>query len=247
VYDFALPPLVLHTLYTRDVTHLTRWLGVRPHNAVTVLDTHDGIGVSDVDGARRPGEPPGLLPRADIERLVATIHERSRGESRRASGGAASNVDDDQINCTFYDALGRRDAEYLVARAIQCCIPGVPQIYYVGLLAGSNDLNLLRRTGVGRDINRHHYTTDELQRELRRPVVGALLALLQIRNSHPAFDGHFRMPPSRADALALEWTSGSGFARLDVDLTRMRASLTCSSAAGTAGTLAWHAAPEEMT
>src|SRR4029077_3093473 len=44
VYDFALPPLVLHPLYTHDATPLRRWLEIRPPNAMTVLDTHDGIG-----------------------------------------------------------------------------------------------------------------------------------------------------------------------------------------------------------
>ncbi len=60
VYDFALPALVLHALYTRDATPLRRWLEIRPHNAITVLDTHDGIGVADV-GADRDGRMPGLL------------------------------------------------------------------------------------------------------------------------------------------------------------------------------------------
>ena len=167
------------------------WLEIRPRNAVTVLDTHDGIGVQDVDGDRRRNAP-GLLDRQHIDSLVETIHERSRGESRLASGGAASNVDSSQINCTFYDALGRRDAEYLIARAIQCFVPGIPQIYYVGLLAGSNDIELLRRTGVGRDINRHYYTSGELQHALTRPVVQALLALLRLRNTHRRISGYVR-------------------------------------------------------
>ena len=47
VYDFVLPPLVLHTLYTRDATSLRRWIDIRPANSVSVLDTHDGIGVMD--------------------------------------------------------------------------------------------------------------------------------------------------------------------------------------------------------
>ena len=161
VYDFALPPLVLHLLYARDVAPLRRWLEVRPNNAVTVLDTHDGIGVADAAGDTASGRP-GLLPPAAITSLIETIHERSRGESRQASGDAARNVDAHQINCTFYDALGRRDDEYLVARAIQCFVPGIPQIYYVGLLAGTNDMERLRRTGEGRDINRHSYSSAEL-------------------------------------------------------------------------------------
>src|SRR5688572_26179655 len=114
VYDFALPPLVLHLLYTRDGAPLRRWLELRPHNAVTVLDTHDGIGVADV-GDDPAGQRPGLLPADRITAVVETIHTRSRGESRLASGDAARNVDTHQINCTFYDALGRRDNEYIVA------------------------------------------------------------------------------------------------------------------------------------
>jgi len=245
VYDFALPPLVLHTLYTRDATHLKRWLAVRPRNAVTVLDTHDGIGTLDVGADRGRRQSDGLLPPQDIAALVETIHTRSRGESRLASGTAASNLDSDQVNCTFYDALGRRDVEYLVARAVQCCVPGIPQIYYVGLLAGGNDLDLLRRTGVGRDINRHYYTHDELLRELRRPVVQSLLALLRIRTTHPAFGGTFRTAECPADALVLEWRHDADFARLDVNLGQMCASLTCSTeGAGAQATLAWHTGAE---
>src|SRR5204862_115298 len=99
----------------------------------------------------------GILSRLHSAKVRAirldALHVRSRDERRLASGDAARNVDACQINCTFYDALGRRDAEYLVARAIQCFVPGIPQIYYVGLLAGTNDLDLLRRTREGRDIN----------------------------------------------------------------------------------------------
>jgi sucrose phosphorylase len=224
VYDFALPPLVLHTLYRRDSTALKRWIDIRPHNAVTVLDTHDGIGVQDVEGSDRHG--PGLLSRQEIEAVVSTIHERSRGESRLASGGAASNVDAHQINCTFYDALGRRDNEYFVARAIQCFLPGIPQVYYVGLLAGGNDVDLLRRTGVGRDINRHYYMEEELQRELDRPGVRALLELLRLRNTSPAFSGTFRVSPSAPESLVLRWQHEAEWARLEVNLARMRASIT---------------------
>jgi sucrose phosphorylase len=238
VYDFALPPLVLHTLYTRDASPLKRWLDVRPHNAVTVLDTHDGIGVLDVDAGRDPSQAVGLLSRRDIDTIVQEIGRRSRGESLLASGGAASNVDSSQINCTFYDALGRRDAEYLIARAIQCFVPGVPQIYYVGLFAGGNDLDRLRRTGTGRDINRHAYTAPELEREMARPVVQSLLALLRLRQSHPAFGGAFAMMPSEDDALTLEWTKGGEFVRLVVNLSRMSATVRGS------GDVAWQATVE---
>jgi sucrose phosphorylase len=230
VYDFALPPLVLHTLYTRDVGALRRWLAIRPSNAVNVLDTHDGIGVQDVGRDRRRPDATALLPRAAIEALIDTIGERSRGESRLASGAAAGNVDASQINCTFYDALGRRDAEYLIARAIQCFVPGIPQIYYVGLLAGGNDLDRLRRTGVGRDISRRSYTAPDLERDLARPVVRSLLTLLRLRNTHPAFAGAFGILPGGSGRVTLSWSLGDDHVRLDVDLAAMAASVTASSA-----------------
>ncbi len=230
VYDFVLPSLVLHTLYTRDATSLRRWIDIRPRNSVTVLDTHDGIGVLDAGPDR--SQRPGLLTREEIRTLVETIHERSVGQSLEATGSAARNLDADQINCTFYDALGRRDSEYFVARAIQCFVPGIPQIYYVGLLAGTNDLDLLRRTGEGRDINRHRYSPDELQLALAQPVVRELLSLLRLRNTHPAFHGTFHLGESDMTRLVLVWQNGPAAARLDVDLTQMRADITCSQGDG---------------
>src|SRR5581483_8584033 len=97
----------------------------------------------------------------------------------QATGAAASNLDLYQINCTYYDALGRRDDEYLIARAIQFFAPGIPQVYYAGLFAGTNDMDLLARTGVGRDINRNYYTAEEVREELKRPVVQELLELIR--------------------------------------------------------------------
>ncbi|KAA8810162.1 sucrose phosphorylase, partial [Lactobacillus crispatus] len=72
------------------------------------------------------------------------------------------NLDIYQINSTYYSALGDNDDAYLLSRAIQVFAPGIPMIYYVGLLAGSNDLELLEKTKEGRNINRHYYTKDEV-------------------------------------------------------------------------------------
>ena len=223
VYDFALPPLVLHSLYTGDARRLTAWLQISPRNAVTVLDTHDGIGVRDVAG---------LLPPLDIERLVESIHERSNGQSRQATGAAASNLDLYQVNCTYYDALGQRDDDYLIARAIQFFAPGVPQVYYVGLLAGTNDMDLLRRAGVGRDINRHYYTCAELKEGLQAPVVRSLLDLIRFRNAHPAFAGQFQVFSSSSNTIVMEWRKHPGWARLDVDLAARRAVISYSDSSG---------------
>jgi len=235
VYDFALPPLVLHTLYRRDARALKQWLAFSPRNAVTVLDTHDGIGVIDVGAdARDPDARPGLLPPEAIDALVETIHERSAGQSRKATGAAASNLDLYQVNCTFYDALGRRDDEYLLARAIQFFAPGIPQVYYTGLFAGVNDMELLARTGVGRDINRHYYTAGEIAAALERPVVRGLLELIRFRNRHAAFQGEFNLPNCSDREVVIEWRSDAEFARLEVDLAATSGVIVCSTPLGVA-------------
>ncbi|MEX2551028.1 MAG: sucrose phosphorylase [Nitriliruptoraceae bacterium] len=219
VYDFALPPLVLHALATGTTDRLRRWCEIRPHNAVTVLDTHDGIGVIDVGPDTTDVHNLGLLDATEIDDLVEGIHERSHGASCLATGAAASNVDLYQVNCTFFDALGADEDAYLLARAIQVFLPGVPQIYYVGLLAGHNDLQLLHASGVGRDINRHRYQPEELSRALERPVVRRLLALLRFRNRHPAFDGTWKLEPdARPGLLVLSFEQGAHRAELRADL-----------------------------
>lgn len=226
VYDFALPPLVLYALIAGDPSGLRRWLEIRPANAVTVLDTHDGIGVIDV-GADQEGRP-GLLEPAAIDRLVETIHSNSRGESRKATGAAANNLDLYQVNCTYYDALGRDDRAYLIARAIQFFVPGIPQIYYVGLLAATNDMTLLEKSGVGRDINRHYFEPGEVEAALRRPVVQGLTGLIGLRNAHPAFDGDFSLGGDGAAALEFHWRAGEEWAKLEVDCLTREARITFS-------------------
>jgi sucrose phosphorylase len=215
VYDFALPPLILHALYQADAAPLVAWLSVRPSNSVTVLDTHDGIGVIDV-GASGEGSP-GLLESDTIINLVEGIHARSRGESRQATGAAANNLDLYQVNCTYFDALGRDESAYLLARAVQFFVPGIPQVYYTGLFAGRNDMELLGKTGVGRDINRHYYSQDEIKRDLERPVVQKLIELIRFRNSHPAFMGNCSHHSANSALLEIEWKKDQHWAVLHCD------------------------------
>jgi sucrose phosphorylase len=233
-YDFALPPLLLDALHTGDAEPLQRWLAIRPHNVVTVLDTHDGIGVIDVGenaghgDAEHPGA--GLLPPERIAALVESIHAATDGVSRRATGAAASNVDLYQVNTTYLDALEGDVDAMLAARALQLLLPGTPQIYYVGLLMGRNDVSLLERTGVGRDVNRHHYTSEELESALASDAVRRLLALVELRGTHPAFSGEWWLAPhdsARPELIVTGWrTEDAREVTLRLDVRSRRATLT---------------------
>ncbi len=78
---------------------------------------------------------------------------------------------------------------------------------------------LLRRTRVGRDINRHYYAAGEVEAALQRPVVRRLCALIRLRNSHPAFNGTFSMTASSSTALTLRWQHGADSAELHADFS----------------------------
>ncbi len=218
VYDFALPPLVLHTLYTGSTTALNRWLKVAPRNAVTVLDTHDGIGVVDVGPDR---DRPGLLAEAEIDALVERIHTCTNGESLRATGAAASNLDLYQVNTTFFSALNRDHDAYVLARLIQFMAPGIPQVYYAGLLAATNDMELLKTTGVGRDINRPYFGVGDVERAVDRPVVARLLDLARLRSTHPAFDGEFSLGDGPDHTIEMTWTSSGHRVSAMIDVRAM--------------------------
>jgi sucrose phosphorylase len=201
VYDFALPMLVLHALYSGESGPLVHWFSICPRKQFTTLDTHDGIGAVDVKG---------LLSDAEIQFTQNMLYQRGANVKPKYSGAEYNNLDVYQINCTYYSALGNDDDAYLFARAIQFFAPGIPQVYYVGLLAGKNDIELLEKTKEGRNINRHNYTTEEIAAALKRPVVAALFRLCRFRNYHPAFGGIPEMPVSRrAGTLTLCWTHGA--------------------------------------
>ncbi|MDX1726662.1 MAG: sucrose phosphorylase [Pseudoalteromonas tetraodonis] len=222
VYDFALPPLILHSLFNNNADALLKWLKISPRNCLTVLDTHDGIGIID---AGPMGEKPGLLNAEQIDNLVETMHANSNNQSRQATGAAASNVDLYQVNCTYYNALGANDFDYLLSRAIQFFAPGVPQVYYGGLFACENDMELLAKTNVGRDINRPYLNAAKIEQALNKPVVKGLIELIKMRNEHPAFAGEFSAQGG-ANVCCLMWKLEQQSISLRIDFASRTALIT---------------------
>ncbi|WP_204122871.1 sucrose phosphorylase [Lacticaseibacillus mingshuiensis] len=212
-YDFALPMLVLYTLFAQDARPLLKWLRRSPMHQFTTLDTHDGIGVVDVKD---------ILSDDQIDFTTQQLYQRGSNVKKVYSSAAYHNLDVYQINSTYFSALGENEAAYLIARAIQMFAPGIPQVYYVGLLAGANDLDLLEKTKEGRNINRHYYTEDEVAEEVQRPVVSTLLNLMRFRNRSRAFDldGQFEAKAVDPAHFVLTRTSQDGQtnATLCVDL-----------------------------
>jgi sucrose phosphorylase len=208
VYDFALPMLLLHALHTGEIDELVHWLRICPGKQFTTLDTHDGIGVVDVRG---------LLTDEQIDRIKNLVFTNDANVRQIHTTGIYKNLDIYQINCTYYSALGNNDDAYTVARAVQMFAPGIPQVYYAGMLAGKNDIALVEATKHGRDINRHSYTIDEIAREVKRPVVQKILKLMKFRNEFPAFNGEFETG-ANGSVLTIK-RSGSGYtAELTADM-----------------------------
>lgn len=222
VYDFALPPLILHTLFNNDAQALYDWLCIAPRNCVTVLDTHDGIGIVDVGPE---GDKPGLLTATQIDHLVESIHYNSQGQSRKATGAAASNVDLYQVNCTYLDALGNDKQDYLLARAIQFFAPGIPQVYYAGVLGLNNDMELLTQSQVGRDINRPYLDENTLQEAIDTPFFESMKMLITTRNTHPAFNGEFTIKHNN-QMLSMHWELAENAICLTVNIQQHTATIT---------------------
>jgi sucrose phosphorylase len=212
VYDFVLAPLILHAVFTGDARPLRDWIARRPGNCVTVLDTHDGLAMADVGNGPNITDA-GLLSPAQINALVATISRNSGGTSQASTVGGRS-AGPYQVSCTAYDAVGRDDRRYLLARLLQLFTPGIPQVYYVGLLAGRNEPERAIRLGDAREINRRSYTEAEVVEALRQPVVHKLAQLIRLRTTHPAFGGKFTLHDSPAGELVMEWCADDAQAEL---------------------------------
>lgn len=220
-YDFVLPLTVLHTLFSGSGAALKKWLSIAPETQFTVLDTHDGIGVYDADGIVNEAAADEVIRRAEPN--LSYSHkpmDMSKAKYRKSY----------QLYGTYYSILEENDDAYLLARAIQFFAPGIPQVYYVGALAGRNDLDF--DPADHRNINRHNYDLTELKAELERPVVQRLHDMMRLRNEHPAFDGKLEIAETEDTRLLLTRVNGEHRAVLDADLLSKRFTITYSGKDG---------------
>lgn len=230
-YDFVLPYRILEALILRTPTRLADYLAHRPARVFTMIDCHDGIPVKpDLDGLYDPGQ---------VREVVDVCLARGGNPSLIVSPEHQDpdGFDVHQIRGTLYSLLDCDDDAFIAARAIQLFAPGIPQIYYVGLLAGENDQAAVAARVDGREINRHNFSREEIAVAARRIVVERLERLIRLRNSHPAFDGLFEVRLAARDRLRLAWVTGADACTLEVDFQLMRSSIQVSRAGGTVETL----------
>lgn len=212
IYDFILPYRVLETLINKNSKDLLDYLKNRPHKQFTMLDCHDGVPVKpDLDD---------LIDTKEARKIVDICLERGSNLSLILSDEhkAQDGFDVHQIRGTYYSMLNGDDDAYLAARAIQFFTPGVPQVYYVGLLAGENDYENAEKTGDGREINRHNYSLEEIEQSLGKNVVQRLLKLIKFRNEYDAFNGEFKVLDSKGDEIVLFWQKDDKQCKLFIDL-----------------------------
>jgi len=196
VYNFALPPLVLHTFQTADSTKLSRWAaGLKKISDTATyfnfLDSHDGIGVMAVKD---------MLTAEELEMMTLNILEHGGFISyKKEADGSDSPY---ELNITWYSALNREDSQesaeiklkrYLASRAIALVIIGVPGIYLHGLLGSKNDVDAVLEEAQTRSINRRTIRKKELLAALDDKksniyqVSSRLIRLIQIRIREKAF------------------------------------------------------------
>ena len=212
IYDFILPYMILEAILNKSNHKLCEYLRVRPKKQFTMLDCHDGIPVKpDLDG---------LIDTNEARKIIDICLNRGSNLSYILSEKHKSQdgFDVHQIRCTYYSVLNCEDDAYLAARAIQFFTPGIPQVYYVGLLGGENDAERVKKTGEGREINRHNFTIDEIEESLEKKVVQRLLKLIKFRNEYDAFDGEFKVLDSPKDEIHLLWQKENKYCKLFIDL-----------------------------
>ena len=131
-----------------------------------------------------------------------------------------------QVNCTYYSALGESDRKMLMARALQLFMPGKPQVWYLDLFAGKNDLEAVRRGGGAghKEINRTNLSLEDAVEKLEQPVVRRQLELLRLRNSCPAFgwDAKLTVENPAPAQLTLRWEKEGHTVALTMDLAAER-------------------------
>jgi len=196
VYQFSLPPLVLHTFHTGDASRLSEWAGGvnAPSSSSTFfnfLASHDGVGVRPVEG---------ILSHSEVQAMVERTLAHGGYVSYKAEPDGSQTVY--ELNISYFDALSDPHAaepldlqarRFLASQAIMLSLAGVPGIYVHSMFGSRSYHAGVEQTGRYRSINREKLRRDRLERELadlaslRHKVLYPYLHIIRTRAAHPAF------------------------------------------------------------
>jgi len=195
IYNFPLPPLILHAMLSGTARHLLTWQKASPPAPLgcaylNFTASHDGIGMRPAEGLLSPDEQAEVF--ATIEKTGGRVSWRSLPD-----GGKAPY----ELNTTFFDALtetfnGPDDLHverFVCSQTIPMSLEGIPAFYIHALLATANDHDAAEKREMNRAINRHHWHYPELRGLLDDPntvnarVLKALLDRLDLRSKQAAF------------------------------------------------------------
>ena len=195
IYNFPLPPLILHGLQAGTARYLNRWQMTMPPAPMgcsyfNFTASHDGIGM-------RPAE--GLLPEPEIANMVTTVTDAGGRASMRTLEDGSEAIY--ELNCTYFDALSRtfdgpdehHINRFLTSQTIVMSLEGIPAFYIHSLLATGNDQQAVKKRKINRAINRHRWDYPTLRAMLANTdtptarVLAALSERLRLRARQPAF------------------------------------------------------------
>ncbi|HCJ1301017.1 TPA: sugar phosphorylase [Listeria innocua] len=218
VYQFPLPPLVLHAIHHGNAEFLSNWaknleLPEGKRTFFNFLASHDGIGLNPVRG---------IIPEADILALVDDLEKEGALVSYKQNPDGTKSPY--EINVTYMDALSKqadtddlRLSRFLVAHAVLMSIPGVPAVYVQSILGSRNDYLGVETTGHNRSINRKKYDLAEITAELeqadslRKETYDALTKLISTRKAESLFHPEIPMEvlESTAELFIVKRSSGA--------------------------------------
>jgi glycosidase len=199
VYNFALPPLTLHTFHTGDARVISNWAKTLtlPSNKTTFfnfLASHDGIGLNPARG---------ILTNEEVDSLVnKTLEHGGMVSYKHNADGSQSPY---EMNINYFDALSNPNGNesldlqvnrFIAAQAIMLSLLGLPGIYFHSLFGSRGWIEGVKQTGRNRTINREKCEIEKLQNELadknslRARVFARYSQLLLTRSSSPAFHPH---------------------------------------------------------
>jgi sucrose phosphorylase len=193
VYNFALPPLLLHAAVSGDAGPLRRWAASlpRPGEGPVFLNftaSHDGIGV---------GPAAALVPEAEFSRTIVEVQNRGGRVSFKATPSGPVPY---ELNCVYLDAVAPPDADdrtraraFLATQAAALSLAGVPAVYFHSWVGSRNWTVGAEKLGYNRAINRERPELVSLESDLSDPaslralVVAGFGRLLSFRAERPCF------------------------------------------------------------